>query len=97
MSSRAGGLYGGIQFSSGATFSLSSSSSPAPPARSTPAQKAEKIETTAVPAVSAPVSINTSDDGPKAEDGSIGGTESGSGAAVGKLSAGIFSSPAHRV
>jgi splicing factor 45 len=98
MSSRAGGLYGGIQFSSGATFSLSSSSSPALPAVSTPAQKVEKVEATA-PTVSAPAPapINTSDDGSKTEDGSIGGTESGSGAVVGKLSAGISSSPAHRV
>ncbi|KIK92410.1 hypothetical protein PAXRUDRAFT_829987 [Paxillus rubicundulus Ve08.2h10] len=31
MSSRAGGLYGGIQFSSGATLNFSSSSTPAPP------------------------------------------------------------------
>ncbi|KAF8447492.1 hypothetical protein L210DRAFT_978761 [Boletus edulis BED1] len=37
MSSRAGGLYGGIQFSSGATLSFSSSSLPPPP-QSQPAQ-----------------------------------------------------------
>lgn len=97
MSSKAGGLYGGIQFSSGATFSLSSSSSPAPPAISTPAQKVEKVEAPAAPTVSAPASINTNDEGSKTDDGSIGGAESGSGAVVGKLSAGISPSPAHRV
>ncbi|KAG1756493.1 uncharacterized protein EDB91DRAFT_1092958 [Suillus paluster] len=86
MSSRAGGLYGGIQFSSGATFSLSSSSTSASPALPTPAHKVEKVETpAALEAVSATASTNTSNDGFKAEDGSIGGTESGS---LGKLSAG---------
>ncbi|KAG1782768.1 hypothetical protein EV702DRAFT_1066636 [Suillus placidus] len=83
MSSRAGGLYGGIQFSTGATFSLSSSSTSASPATPTPTIKVEKVETpAALEAISAPASSN---DGTKAEDGSIGGTESGS---VGKLSAG---------
>ncbi|KAG0705873.1 hypothetical protein DFH29DRAFT_904070 [Suillus ampliporus] len=86
MSSKAGGLYGGIQFSSGATFSLSSTSTSASPAPPTPARKVEKVETPpALEAVSAIASINASNDGSKAEDGSIGGTESGS---VGKLSAG---------
>ncbi|KAG1754480.1 hypothetical protein EDB19DRAFT_1666643 [Suillus lakei] len=86
MSSRAGGLYGGIQFSTGATFSLSSSSTSASPATPTPAIRVEKVETpAALEAVSAPASSNTSNDGTKTEDGSIGGTESGS---VGKLSAG---------
>jgi splicing factor 45 len=95
MSSRAGGLYGGIQFSTGATFSLSSSSTSASPATPAPAIKVDKVETPAAPeATSAPASSNTSNDGTKAEDGSIGGTESGS---VGKLSAGISPSSAHRV
>lgn len=86
MSSRAGGLYGGIQFSTGATFSLSSSSTSASPATPAPAIKVDKVETPAAPeATSAPAPSNTSNDGTKAEDGSIGGTESGS---VGKLSAG---------
>lgn len=94
MSSRAGGLYGGIQFSTGATFSLSSSTSTSP-ATPTPAINVEKVETpAALEAVSASASSHTSNDGNKAEDGSLGGTESGS---VGKLSAGISPSSAHRV
>ncbi|KAG1803602.1 uncharacterized protein HD556DRAFT_1329113 [Suillus plorans] len=86
MSSRAGGLYGGIQFSTGATFSLSSSSTSASPATPTPATGVDKVEApAALEAISAPAPSSTSNDGTKAEDGSIGGTESGS---VGKLSAG---------
>ncbi|KAG2158405.1 uncharacterized protein EDB93DRAFT_1076744 [Suillus bovinus] len=71
MSSRAGGLYGGIQFSTGATFSLSSSSTSASPATPTPAIKeVDKVETpVALEAISAPVPSNTSNDGTKADDG----------------------------
>ncbi|KAF8557326.1 hypothetical protein OG21DRAFT_1457845 [Imleria badia] len=83
MSSRAGGLYGGIQFSSGATLSFSSSSA-APPPQPAPAQSqpTEKNLTSNVPSQAPDEQASTTN----VEEG--GTTSVGSGSVGGKSTAG---------
>ncbi|KIK21350.1 hypothetical protein PISMIDRAFT_12298 [Pisolithus microcarpus 441] len=72
MSSRAGGLYGGIQFSSGATLNFSSSTP-------TPAQLSKPPEQTQTPAVSIVETGNAQPDAAKTERGSVSSEGSGGG------------------
>ncbi|KAI6131861.1 hypothetical protein EV401DRAFT_2065446 [Pisolithus croceorrhizus] len=72
MSSRAGGLYGGIQFSSGATLNFSSSIP-------TPAQFSKSPEQTQTPAISIIETGNARPNAVKTEQGSAGSEGSGGG------------------
>ncbi|KAH7889269.1 hypothetical protein F5I97DRAFT_494358 [Phlebopus sp. FC_14] len=85
MSSRAGGLYGGIQFSSGATLNFSSSVTPTS-ASTTPAaqEKNEKIEP---PNVVTATTMETQTSAAKVDEGA-GSSGSGVGTAAGKPTAG---------
>ncbi|KAG8217882.1 hypothetical protein J3R82DRAFT_6048 [Butyriboletus roseoflavus] len=92
MSSRAGGLYGGIQFSSGAILSFSSSSTPTPP-QPAPAQAKfnEKNQVSNVPSQAPDGQSSTTT---SIDEGAATSVGSGSGSVAGKSTAGISSSPA---
>ena len=101
MSSRAGGLYGGIQFSSGATLNFSSST---PTTASTPPAPVIPPEKTHVSDVTQGSSENAPSNAAKAEEGGAiqgegGGAVTqavGSGSGSGsKSTAGISPSPVH--
>ncbi|KAF9246132.1 hypothetical protein BU15DRAFT_40243 [Melanogaster broomeanus] len=88
MSSRAGGLYGGIQFSSGATVNFSSSSTPAPPlpapVTAAPTQITEKVQVSNAPSDTHEAHASTT----KADEGGTTSVGSGSGSVAGKSTAG---------
>ncbi|KAG6334439.1 hypothetical protein ID866_4653 [Astraeus odoratus] len=87
MSSRAGGLYGGIQFSSGATLNFSSSAPTSAPAFSASAASSEKTQTPD----DTPESTNAPTSASKAEERSTGPGATGTGGVTGPQASGTGS------